>query len=78
MDEATIRRVVREEIQAAFALVADSADRFPGYETDRMDDAAAYVVKQIVESTTETMAHDPACESRTQPWGMCSCGRYSA
>lgn len=76
MDEATIRRIVREEIRAAFALLGSEAGSFPSYETDRMDDASAYVLKRVAESTAETMAHDPACASRTETWGLCNCGRY--
>jgi hypothetical protein len=74
MDEETIRRIVREEIRNAFGLLEGTANEFPSYESDRLDDAAAHVVERIAGDAADKLKHAPTCTYRTERWGYCNLG----
>lgn len=76
MTEERVREIVREEIRAALKVLEDRADRYPGYETDTLEDAAARVLSSVAESTESLLRHAPECVTRTESsvWSTCSCG----
>jgi hypothetical protein len=76
MDEESIRRIVREEIRAAFDVLAKEADALDGYDSDHIESVALSAVQRSAEYASSTMGHDPTCASRTERWGTCNCGEW--
>lgn len=73
-----IRRICREEIQAALVTLAASADACDvPYETDRADSATFDALKQAAERAAGRMVHVKECPNRTARWDdTCLCWQY--
>ncbi|MGW6638529.1 hypothetical protein [Streptomyces cyaneofuscatus] len=71
-----VRAIVREEIQAAFKTLANEAGGFPGYETDTIEDSAAYMLQRVAEGTADILRHTSACKRRNggRYYSDCDCG----
>ncbi|MDX3551008.1 phiSA1p31-related protein [Streptomyces europaeiscabiei] len=46
-DEVTVRRIIREEIAAALTKLSEAADRYPSYDSDTIQDKAAYMLRDV-------------------------------
>ncbi|MFD4234242.1 hypothetical protein [Streptomyces sp. NPDC058542] len=71
-----IRAIVREEIQAAFKTLAEEAGGFPSYETDTIEDSAAYMLQRVADGTADVLRHTSACKRRNggRYYRDCDCG----
>lgn len=70
-----VRAIVREEIRQAFKVLAEEAGGFPGYETDTIEDSAAYMLQRVSDGVADTLRHLPTCKIRNagSSW-ECDCG----
>ncbi|MER6485704.1 hypothetical protein ABT264_19375 [Streptomyces virginiae] len=76
MTEDELRRIIREEIRAALEVLSAEAAALPSYETDRIDDAAAYMIERAADGAIETLKHAPDCARRAERgWRLCDCGK---
>lgn len=71
-----VRAIVREEIRKAFKVLAEGAGDFPGYETDTIEDTAAYMLQRVSEGVADTLRHLPTCKIRNggRYYSDCDCG----
>ncbi|MEU3285638.1 hypothetical protein [Streptomyces longwoodensis] len=71
-----VRAIVREEIREALKVLKDEAERFPSYDSDTLEDAAARVLGQVAESTESVLQHPPTCKIRNggRYYWDCDCG----
>lgn len=76
MDEAAIRRIIREEIRTALEVLSSTAYGLDGYETDHIERVAYGAVQRSAEYASATLEHAPTCKQRTERWGSCDCGAY--
>jgi len=73
-----VRRICREEIQAAFVALAASADSCDvPYESDREESAVFDAIKRASDRAASVMVHVKECPSRTSRYGDgCMCWQY--
>lgn len=76
MDENAIRELIRAEIRAAFNELSVSADNYPGYDTDTIEDVAANVLSRVARDAEDTLSHEATCQKRAGTdlaWCMRGC-----
>lgn len=70
---AEIRAIVREEISKALNVLARSANRYPDYDTDTIENTAAYMLEEVSERAARMVTHAEGCPTRSRWLDDCEC-----